>query len=55
MTKKQYPAASLQNISNNFSLYWGKPNSQHCVGDNLRRGKKSFNLPSPHINVNTGG
>jgi hypothetical protein len=38
--KEQYCAARQQNVANNFSLLWGKPVSQLCVGDTLREKKK---------------
>jgi hypothetical protein len=43
--KEQYPGASQQNIANYYySILWGKPLSQHCIGDILSgwRGEREF-------------
>jgi hypothetical protein len=35
--KEKYPGASKFNIVKYFSLLWGKPTSQHYIGDILRK------------------
>jgi hypothetical protein len=53
--KEQHPGASQQNTANYFSLLWGKPTSQRCVGDILSSKKKLSICCHPRFNANTDG
>jgi hypothetical protein len=52
--KEEYPGASQQNISNYFSLLWGKPISWRCVGDILSEKDVSI-YRHPIFSANIGG
>jgi hypothetical protein len=52
--KEQYPSASQHNIATDFSLWWGKPIIQRCVGDILIKKKVSI-YHHPCFNSSIGG